>query len=47
MSSQPVVSRRIFVGGVATAVGAMGLNPLDLLGQQGTPPRQAEGPGRA
>lgn len=32
MSGQPAVSRRTFVGGVATAVGALGL-PLDLLAQ--------------
>jgi histidinol-phosphate aminotransferase len=35
-----VVSRRTFVGGVATAIGAIGVgSPLDLLAQQGTPPR--------
>jgi histidinol-phosphate aminotransferase len=35
-----VVSRRTFVGGVATAIGAIGAgSPLDLFAQQGTPPR--------
>jgi histidinol-phosphate aminotransferase len=34
------VSRRTFVGGVATAIGVIGVgSPLDLLAQQGTPPR--------
>lgn len=33
MSSQPAVSRRTFVGGVATAVGVLGLPPLDLWAQ--------------
>lgn len=33
------VSRRTFVGGVATAIGAVGVgSPLELLAQQGTPP---------
>jgi len=39
MTSIPAVSRRTFVGGVATAIGAIGVgSPLDLLAQQGTPP---------
>ncbi|HEX6314452.1 MAG TPA: aminotransferase class I/II-fold pyridoxal phosphate-dependent enzyme [Gemmatimonadaceae bacterium] len=34
------VSRRTFVGGVATAIGSIGIaSPLDLFAQQGTPPR--------
>jgi histidinol-phosphate aminotransferase len=34
------VSRRTFMGGVATAVGALGVgSPFELLAQQGTPPR--------
>ena len=34
------VSRRTFVGGVAAAIGAVGVgSPLELLAQQGTPPR--------
>ena len=34
------LSRRSFVGGVATAIGAIGVgSPLELLAQQGTPPR--------
>ena len=38
MAHQPAVSRRTFVGGVATAIGAMGVgSPLELLAQ-GTPP---------
>ncbi len=38
MTSQPAVSRRTFVGGVATAIGAVGVgSPLDLFAQ-GTPP---------
>jgi len=46
MSSQTAVSRRTFVGGVATAVGALGLPPLDLWAQ-GTPtvrPRDQRAP---
>ena len=42
MTSHTAVSRRTFVGGVTTALGALGLtSPLDLLAQgtQGTPPR--------
>jgi histidinol-phosphate aminotransferase len=42
MSSQTTVTRRTFMGGVATAIGALGVaSPLDLLAQgtQGTPPR--------
>jgi histidinol-phosphate aminotransferase len=42
MANQQTVSRRTFVGGVATAIGAIGVgSPLDLLAQgtQGTPPR--------
>jgi histidinol-phosphate aminotransferase len=42
MATQPAVSRRTFVGGVATAIGAIGVgSPLDLFaqGSQGTPPR--------
>ena len=42
MATQPAVSRRTFVGGVATAIGAIGVgSPLDLFAQgaQGTPPR--------
>ena len=38
MIDRPAVSRRAFVGGVATVVGALGLPPLDLFAQ-GTPPR--------
>lgn len=39
MANQQTVSRRTFVGGVATAIGAIGVgSPLDLLAQQGTPP---------
>ena len=39
MSSQTTVTRRTFMGGVATAIGAIGVgSPLDLLAQQGTPP---------
>jgi histidinol-phosphate aminotransferase len=39
MSSQTTVTRRTFMGGVATAIGAIGVGaPLDLLAQ-GTPPR--------
>ena len=38
MTSMPSVSRRTFVGGVATAIGAVGVgSPLDLFAQ-GTPP---------
>jgi histidinol-phosphate aminotransferase len=38
MANQPAVSRRTFVGGVATAIGAIGVgSPLDLMAQ-GTPP---------
>jgi histidinol-phosphate aminotransferase len=33
MNGQATVTRRSFVGGVATAVGALGLPPLDLLAQ--------------
>jgi histidinol-phosphate/aromatic aminotransferase/cobyric acid decarboxylase-like protein len=36
MVERPAVSRRTFVGGVATVVGALGLPPLDLFAQ-GTP----------
>ena len=47
MAIQLAVSRRTFVGGVATAIGAIGVgSPLDLLGQ-GTPaaaPRQQRTP---
>ena len=42
MPSHMAVTRRTFVGGVATAIGAIGVgSPLDLLAQgtQGTPPR--------
>jgi histidinol-phosphate aminotransferase len=40
MANQQTVSRRTFVGGVATAIGAIGVgSPLELLAQQGTPPR--------
>src|SRR5687767_490996 len=42
MEKELSVSRRKFVGGVATAIGALGVgSPLDLLAQgtQGTPPR--------
>jgi len=42
MTSHTAVSRRTFVGGVTTALGALGLtSPLDLFAQgtQGTPPR--------
>ena len=40
MANQLAVSRRAFVGGVATTIGAIGVgSPLDLLAQQGTPPR--------
>ena len=40
MANQLAVSRRAFVGGVATTIGALGVgSPLDLLAQQGTPPR--------
>jgi histidinol-phosphate aminotransferase len=40
MASVISVSRRTFVGGVATAIGAIGVgSPLELLAQQGTPPR--------
>jgi histidinol-phosphate aminotransferase len=40
MASVISVSRRTFVGGVATAIGVIGVgSPLDLLAQQGTPPR--------
>lgn len=40
MTNQLSVSRRTFVGGVATAIGAIGVgSPLELLAQQGTPPR--------
>ena len=39
MSSHTTVSRRTFMGGVASAIGAIGVgSPLDLLAQQGTPP---------
>jgi histidinol-phosphate aminotransferase len=39
MANVTSVSRRTFVGGVATAIGAIGVgSPLDLLAQQGTPP---------
>src|SRR5262245_44453234 len=38
MIDKAAVSRRTFVGGVATVVGALGLPPLDLFAQ-GTPPR--------
>jgi histidinol-phosphate aminotransferase len=37
MIDRPAVSRRTFVGGVATVVGALGLPPLELFAQ-GTPP---------
>jgi histidinol-phosphate aminotransferase len=45
MKNLPAVSRRTFVGGVATAIGTIGVgSPLELLAQQGTPapaaPRQ-------
>jgi histidinol-phosphate aminotransferase len=40
MADQLAVTRRTFVGGVATAIGAIGVgSPLDLLAQQGTPVR--------
>ena len=40
MFERPAVTRRTFVGGVATAIGAIGVgSPLDLLAQQGTPVR--------
>lgn len=40
MGNMVSVSRRTFVGGVATAIGAIGVgSPLDLVAQQGTPPR--------
>ena len=40
MGNNAAVSRRSFVGGVATAIGAIGVgSPLELLAQQGTPPR--------
>ena len=39
MTYRTAVSRRTFMGGVATAIGAIGVgSPLDLLAQQGTPP---------
>lgn len=39
MIDRSSVSRRTFVGGVATALGTIGItSPLDLLAQQGTPP---------
>ena len=39
MPNEMSVSRRTFVGGVATAIGAIGVgSPLDLFAQQGTPP---------
>ena len=39
MSSETTVSRRTFMGGVATALGTLGVaSPLELLAQQGTPP---------
>jgi histidinol-phosphate aminotransferase len=39
MPNEMSVSRRTFVGGVATAIGAIGVgSPLGLLAQQGTPP---------
>jgi histidinol-phosphate aminotransferase len=39
MGNVTSVSRRTFVGGVATAIGAIGVgSPLELLAQQGTPP---------
>jgi histidinol-phosphate aminotransferase len=48
MANQMTVSRRTFVGGVATAIGAIGVgSPLELLAQQGTPassPRQQRTP---
>jgi histidinol-phosphate aminotransferase len=47
MANQSAVSRRTFVGGVATAIGAIGVgSPLDLLAQQGTParPRDQQAP---
>ena len=39
MPSHTTVTRRTFMGGVATAIGAIGVgSPLELLAQQGTPP---------